>query len=104
MNRKLATAAVTTAVGALVLTGCADKDRKRCDTSYIFITNGVYHYGSPTGPTIDRKHVGKDGKLKPGVSLSKDGKVNLNKSTTTTGGGSKSSTTGGSGSRVSGRR
>lgn len=102
MNRKLATAAVTAAVGALALTGCAGKDRKSCDTSYIFVTNGVYHYGSPTGPTIDRKYVGKDGKLKPGVSLSKDGKVNLNKSNTS--GGSKSSTTGSSGSRGGGRR
>lgn len=87
MNVKRTVAAVALS-GALVAgtTACEVEDDCRSSSMYIFVVGGVYHVGSPTGRVIPAKHVDpKTGKLKPGVSLSKDGKVSVSKP----GGGSK---------------
>ncbi|ALO79408.1 hypothetical protein [Streptomyces phage phiSAJS1] len=50
------------------------------------MVGGVYHYGSPTGTVIPKKYVDpKKGTLKPGVTVSPKGKVNMTKPGGTTG-------------------
>lgn len=81
--QKLTLAAVTAAtLSAVVLTGCSvdDDDDCRSQPAYIYVVGGVYHYGSTHGPVVNRKYVDpKTGKLKPGVTVSPKGKVNLTK-------------------------
>lgn len=74
VKRTLAAVALT---GALVATTAACSTDDDCgSTGYIYVVGGVYHYGSPTGPTVPKRYTDpKTGKLKPGVSIDKGGKV-----------------------------
>lgn len=87
-KRTAAAAAVAATLGLGTVACSSGKDRCDDGMTMIYVVNGVYHYGSPTGRVVPKKHVDpKTGKLKPGVSLSKDGKVNVNKPAAKPGGG-----------------
>lgn len=67
--QKMTMAAVTAAaLGAVLLTGCADldNDRDRCDDTVLIFVNGQYHYGSPTGKLVPNSKVPSSARKVPG--------------------------------------
>ncbi len=70
MQKLTITAVTAAALGAVLLTGCADLDDDRCDsTPVVMFYNGsdhTYHYGSRTGPKVPTSKVPSSARKVPG--------------------------------------